>query len=86
MPLSAWKLKRGRGQKTFGRYQGGQGQIDIIDFLEIHENFYEIGGRLAEIHKKLKGAVAVIALQKNKGVDTGLEDSEPLKSLASLLL
>ena len=48
------------------------GNINIIDFLEISENFYEIGGRLREIHDKLKGAVAVVALQKNAGTQTGL--------------
>ncbi|WP_155321959.1 hypothetical protein [Desulfosarcina ovata] len=50
----------------------GKGRLNIIDFLELHDNFYEVGGRLAEIHKKLKGAVAVVAMQKNAGVDTGL--------------
>ena len=45
---------------------------EIIDFLEIHDNFYEVGGKMAEIHNKLKGAIAIIALQKNPGTDTGL--------------
>lgn len=50
----------------------GRGKINIIDFLEIYKDFYEIGGRIAEIHKKLKGAIAIIAIQKNKGLDVGL--------------
>lgn len=50
----------------------GKGVVNIIDFLEIHKDFFEIGEKLAAIHCKLKGAVAVVALQKNPGADTGL--------------
>jgi hypothetical protein len=50
----------------------GEGHINIIDFLEISTNFYEISGRLKEIHDNLKGAVAFVALQKNAGTETGL--------------
>ena len=31
-----------------------------------------MGGKLAEIHKRLKGAIAFVALQKNPGVKMGL--------------
>jgi hypothetical protein len=50
----------------------GEGNINIIDFLEIHDEFYKVGGMLNAIHRKLDGAVAIIALQKNKGQDVGL--------------
>ena len=70
---SQWQFKAWERSDNFSDViKPGKGKINIIDFLEIHDNFYEIGGRLAEIHKKLKGAVAIVALQKNAGTDTGL--------------
>jgi len=50
----------------------GKGNLNIIDFLEIYDNFYEIGGMINDIHKNLNGAIAIIALQKNKGTSIGL--------------
>lgn len=50
----------------------GEGIINIVDFLEVYKDFYEVGGKLANIHRKLKGAVAVVAIQKNPGATTGL--------------
>jgi len=71
--LSSWKFKAWERSSNFADViKPGKDKINIVDFLEIHENFYEVGGLLAEIHNKLKGAVAIVALQKNRGVDTGL--------------
>jgi hypothetical protein len=71
--LRDWKFK---AYERAGQFQdvikSGEGKVNIIDFLEIYENFYEISKPLAEIHKKLKGAIAIVALQKNPGNDTGL--------------
>ena len=39
--------------------------INIIDFMEITDAFYLIGGMLSEIHNKLQKGIAVIALQKD---------------------
>jgi len=50
----------------------GKGNLNVIDFLEIHDNFYEVGGKLNDIYRKLKGAIGIVCLQKNAGVDTGL--------------
>lgn len=73
MSLDSWKFKAWERSSNFADViKPGEGKLNIIDFLEIHENFYEIGGKLAEIHNKLKGAIAIVALQKNKGSDTGL--------------
>ena len=49
----------------------GEGNLNIIDFIEIHDSFYKIAEQIKKIHDKLKGALAVIALQKNKGVELG---------------
>jgi len=50
----------------------GLGKLNIIDFLEIHDEFYVIGKKLKAIHDRLNGAVAIVCLQKNPGQDTGL--------------
>lgn len=46
--------------------------INIIDFLELYDNFYIVGGLITAIHEKLKNGLAIIAIQKNPGLDTGL--------------
>jgi hypothetical protein len=48
----------------------GEGNINVIDYLEMHENFWEIGGILRDIHDRLKGAICIVALQKPRGRDT----------------
>ena len=45
--------------------------INVIDFLEISDNFYQIGQRLTDIYKRLRGGIAFIALQKDPKVKTG---------------
>jgi hypothetical protein len=71
--LSNWNFKSWERSDNFSDViKPGKNKINIIDFLEIYDNFYEVSGRIAEIHKKLKGAIAIIALQKNPNVDTGL--------------
>jgi hypothetical protein len=46
--------------------------VNIIDFLEIHDEFYKIGGYIKKIFDKLENGIAIIAIQKNKGRDEGL--------------
>lgn len=50
----------------------GEGVINVIDYIEMHDTFYQISGILKDIHNKLKGAIAVISLQKNPGAATGI--------------
>ena len=46
----------------------GERNINIIDYLELSKEFYEVSGLITDIFEKLDGAVAVIGLQKNPGV------------------
>ncbi len=46
-------------------------KIFIIDFLEIHDNFYEIGKHIKLIWEKLKEGVAIIAIQMKSGATIG---------------
>lgn len=45
--------------------------INIVDFMEIHDNFYEIGGWLKAIFDRLDRGMALVAIQKNPGSDVG---------------
>lgn len=47
-------------------------EVNIVDFLEITDEFYKIGGMIKEIYDKLKKGIAIIALQKNPNTDFGL--------------
>ena len=47
----------------------GKGVLNIIDFMECYDEFYKMGGWISDIHRNLKGALAVVAVQKKRGVD-----------------
>lgn len=64
----------------------GAGNLNIIDYLEMHDKFYLISKHLSDIYNKLDGAIAIIALQKPPGQDDGRGGSftreKPVLSLA----
>ena len=41
----------------------------LIDYVEVYDKFYEIGGILRDLHSRLHGGVMIAAVQKNKGAD-----------------
>jgi hypothetical protein len=47
--------------------------INIIDFLEVTNEFYRVAEEISAVHKKLAGhnGIAVMCIQKNKGSDMG---------------
>jgi hypothetical protein len=47
-------------------------ELNIIDFLEIHDEFYKVGGLLKDIHDKVGNGIAIVCIQKNPGSDQGL--------------
>jgi hypothetical protein len=59
--------------------------LNIIDFLEIHDEFYKMGSLIKDIFDKLDKGIAIIAIQKNKGRDEGL-GGERSKEKARLYL
>jgi hypothetical protein len=78
--LKDWRFKAWERSSNFADViRSGEGKLNIIDFLEISDNFYQVSGMLTEIHKRLKGAVAVVALQKNRGADLGLGGARSLE-------
>ena len=69
--LDSWKVKlieRGSNFQDVIRPDA----VNIIDFLEIHDDFYQVGGLIKDIYDCLKKGTAIIALQKNKGAKLGL--------------
>jgi hypothetical protein len=39
--------------------------VNIIDFMEINDEFYKIASELTAIHDKLRKGIAIVAIQKN---------------------
>ena len=71
--LSDWKFNAYyRADRFADVVVPGPNSLNVIDFLEVHDEFYVVGARIKEIHDRLKGGLAVIGLQKNPGSDTGL--------------
>lgn len=71
--LSDWNFKAYERAEDFQDVVvPGENSLNLIDFLEVHDEFYIIGRKIKEIHDRLNGALAIIALQKNPGTDQGL--------------
>ncbi|MCK5341762.1 MAG: hypothetical protein KAR20_00075, partial [Candidatus Heimdallarchaeota archaeon] len=49
----------------------GKNTLNIIDFMEVYEEFYIIKKWIAKVWEKLNGAIAVINIQKPTGRDYG---------------
>ncbi len=45
--------------------------LNIVDFLEITDSFYQIADEIRKIHDKLNKGVCIICLQKKKGSEMG---------------
>ena len=70
IPLDAWKTKfidRSSNYSDVIRPDA----LNIVDFLEIHDEFWRVGQHLKDIYDRLNKGVAVIALQKKIGEDLG---------------
>jgi hypothetical protein len=59
--------------------------INVIDYLELFDDFYKMAGMIKNIGKKLRNGIAFIALQKPKGREEG-EGGERTKNLPRLYL
>lgn len=45
--------------------------INIVDYLELAGDFYQVAEYLRQIHDKLDGGIAIVALQKKRGAELG---------------
>ena len=75
--INDWKVVKFRRRKACLHWAEimRPNAYNFVDFLEIHEKFYEIAEPLADIHATLKKGIAMVALQKRKGADTAHGDS-----------
>jgi len=73
MSIDMWDFKAYQRSENFHQViKPGPNSINYIDFLEVHTDFFAIGGLIKQIHDKLDGGIAIIGLQKNPGSETGL--------------
>ena len=71
-PLDSWKpIKFKLRTGNFKDVIDPNG-LNIIDYLEVSKDFFEVGGLMTEIFNALDGGVAVVAIQKPKGRETGI--------------
>lgn len=72
LPLDVWKRFKPKNKSSDFAESIKPNEINIIDFLEVYKDFYEIGSKIREIYDKLDKGIGIIAIQKNPGVDIGL--------------
>jgi len=71
--LDQWKFNAYSRSENFADVLfTGPKSINIVDFLEIHEDFYAVGEKIKQIHSNLGQGIAIVAIQKNKGAEFGL--------------
>lgn len=70
-PLESWRVNFWERSSNFADVIRPDG-INIVDFLEIHDEFYKVGLYIKDIFEKLKTGIAFILIQKNKNTDFGL--------------
>jgi hypothetical protein len=71
MPLENWKRCSFKERSSNFSDVIVPNDINIIDFVEIHDEFWKVGGLLKEIVDKLIKGIAIVALQKKAGQDLG---------------
>lgn len=48
--------------------------LNVIDFMEVYDDFWKIGGWIRDIHTKLQNGIAVIAIQKKASTKKDQQD------------
>jgi len=71
-PLEAWRNVHWKERSNNFADVIQPDDVNIIDFLEVFDEFYKVGGLITDIRNKLNKGIALIALQKNPGRDWGL--------------
>jgi hypothetical protein len=61
------RLKAVGLHQNFHDMMDGSRKIYIIDYLEIHDNFYEIASHIRKIHETIKDGICIIGVQKKRG-------------------
>ena len=78
MPLENWQKTRFIAKSGDFKDVLDPNGLNIIDYLEVAKDFYEIGGMLTDIFNVLDKGIAVVGLQKPAGRDTGIGGARTL--------
>jgi hypothetical protein len=71
-PQEDWRFESVSRASRFEKViKTGEGNLNIIDYMEMVDSFYEINKFLVQLHHKLDGAMLVVALQKDKNAEYG---------------
>ncbi len=62
-PMDKWKFKAIERSSNFADVIEPDA-LNIIDFMEIYKDFWEISGWIKDVHEKLKTGIAIIGAQK----------------------
>lgn len=72
MPLKDWNIRAYRCHNNFSDYiESDPKNLYIVDFLEIHDNFYEIAKPIRKIHERLGDSLCFIAIHMKLGSNLG---------------
>ena len=72
IPMDSWKKCIWKERASNFADVIRKDNINIIDYLELHKDFYTVGQLIKDVFDRLHKGIAIIALQKNIGRDTGL--------------
>lgn len=72
IPMESWKQCSWKERSSNFADVIRRDDINIIDFLELHTDFFMVGQLIKDMFDKLRKGICIIALQKNAGRDHGL--------------
>lgn len=70
LPITSWRFEARERSTNFADVIIPDA-VNIIDYFELTDNFYQIGGEFKKIFERLTTGIAIIALQKKAGEDLG---------------
>lgn len=71
-PLNKWKITGYQCHNNFEDFiDGDRKKIFFVDYLEVHDNFYEIAKPIRKIHEKLGDSICFIGVQMKAGASLG---------------
>jgi hypothetical protein len=85
LPLESWKNVRFISKYANFQEAIKPNQLNIIDYLEVHKDFYEVSGLIRAIKDKIERGIVIIAIQKPTGRDEGV-GGQNTKNLSRLYI
>jgi len=70
VPISSWRFEARERSANFPDVVVPDA-VNIIDYLEVTKDFYEVGGEIKKIFDQLTTGIGIIAIQKKEGQDLG---------------